>query len=350
MSPQLDITPHGALGIIALNRPEAINALSREMIDGIAAQLSAWRDDATIRAVLFEGRGARGFCSGGDVRAVRALVLGGQLDEADAYFTAEYKMNELISTYPKPVVALGHGVIMGGGIGIFGHARYRFTLPEARFAMPEAAIGFVCDVGVNAIVAQTEAARALAFLMSGIAVGPADAIALGLCDAMIEAGRRDEVRTAIVAAAATHDPDSTLVRLMSAESCEPGEAQFCAEAAALAAAFAAPTAGEIVAAVTVRAATDARFQTLATVFASRSPSSLEAILQSYRAARQRSAIGAVLALDRRLAHYVSRQADFAEGVRAVLVDKDQAPKWVPNTFAGVDSAAIAQVIATVGNS
>jgi enoyl-CoA hydratase len=254
-------------------------------------------------------------------------------------------MNLAIATYRKPIIALGYGAIMGGGIGIFGHARYRFTVPEARFAMPEAAIGFVCDIGVNATLAEAPEARALAFLMSGVAVGPADAIALGLCDAMIEAGRSDEVHRAIRAAAATRDPDSTLTRLMAAESREPGEAVLCASADALGAAFGERAAGEIVSAVSTYGAAIPGAAKLAAVLAARSPSSLEAILQSHRAARQLPSIAAVLQLDRRLAHYMSRQPDFAEGVRAVLIDKDQAPKWQPNTSAAVNSPAIAQVIA-----
>src|SRR3569833_3478265 len=149
MTPQLEITVDGLLGRITLNRPEAINALSREMIAGITQTLTAWRDDDAVRLVLFEGRGPRGFCAGGDVRAVRSLVLAGEPERADAYFAAEYAMNGLIAAYAKPVAGIGHGAVMGGGIGILGHARYRLAAADARFAMPEAAIGFVVDVGVN---------------------------------------------------------------------------------------------------------------------------------------------------------------------------------------------------------
>ena len=121
MTGQLDVAREEHLGIIALNRPEAINALNMEMVRGIIRTLEQWRDDEGIRAVLFEGRGTRGFCSGGDVRAVRELVLAGKYEEADAYFAAEYAMNALISSYAKPTVAVTHGIVMGGGIGIAGH-------------------------------------------------------------------------------------------------------------------------------------------------------------------------------------------------------------------------------------
>lgn len=182
MTGQLDVIREGNLGIIALNRPEAINALSLEMIDGITRALEQWADDDEIRLVLFEGRGPRGFCSGGDVRAVRQAVLDGEAAEADAFFAAEYRMNGIIARYPKPLVALTHGIVMGGGIGIAGHCAFRFTTAEARFAMPEAAIGFTCDVGVNFILSKAPVHRALAFAMTGVPVGAADALALGLTD------------------------------------------------------------------------------------------------------------------------------------------------------------------------
>ena len=290
MTGQLDVVREGNLGIISLNRPEAINALSLEMIDGITRALEQWRDDGEIRAVLFEGRGPRGFCSGGDVRAVRELVLAGRPEIGDAFFAAEYAMNGLIARYPKPTIALAYGVVMGGGIGIAGHCTFRFATSEARFAMPEAAIGFVCDVGVNYILAKAPVHRALAFAMSGLPVGVGDALALGLTDCPIDPQRIDAVRAGIVAAAGAPRVEAALGALMQAEMAPVGEAA------------------------------------------------------SQHAARRLGDIGAVLAIDLRLARYLSRQPDFAEGVRAVLIDKDHKPQWRPNSLAGVDHAGIAAVI------
>ena len=344
MTPQLEITVDGHLGRITLNRPEAINALSREMIDGITETLTAWRDDDAVRLVLFEGRGPRGFCAGGDVRAVRSLVLAGEPERADAYFAAEYAMNGLIATYPKPIAGIGHGAVMGGGIGILGHVRFGFATSDARFAMPEAAIGFVCDVGVNAVLAQVPETRALAFLMSGLAVGTGDALTLGLCDAAIDPGHIEAVRAGIAAAADAGDPETALVMLMQAESIEPGPASLCAQADGLAGEFAAADADDIVTAVAAEAAQEQGLEALATALASRSPTSLQAILDSHRQARRRPEIEAVLALDLRLAAFMARQPDFVEGVRAVLLDKDHRPNWRPADAAGVDRRAIAIAI------
>ena len=336
MTGQLDVSREEQLGIIALNRPEAINALSLEMIHGIIRTLEQWRDDDGIKVVLFEGRGSRGFCSGGDVRAVRQLVLAGRADEADAFFVAEYSMNGLIATYPKPTVALSHGVVMGGGIGIAGHCRYRFTTPEAKFAMPEAAIGFVADVGSNFILAKAPLHRALAFLMSGVAVGPADALALGLCDCVYDPDRREAMLGAIAAAARAAQPEAALVHLAQVEMLAGGEEAFVraadaaqgidwADAAAIVAGMADPA--------------------LAATLRSRSPTSLVAILESHLAARRLPGIREVLAVDLALAQLLCRGPDFAEGVRAVLIDKDQRPAWQPPDLAAVQGQAIRAAIA-----
>ncbi|HVW93086.1 MAG TPA: enoyl-CoA hydratase/isomerase family protein [Devosia sp.] len=339
MTLQLEISTEGPLGVVALNRPEAINALSGEMIAGIAEVLTEWRDDPAIRLVLFEGRGPRGFCAGGDVRVARQLVLDGRAEAADAYFAAEYAMNLLIATYPKPIAAIAHGAVMGGGLGIFGHCHYRFAVTGARFAMPEAAIGFVSDVGINALLKQVPEPRALAFLLSGMSVGLGDALVLGLCDAAIDPGARDGVRAGIAAAAAG-DVETALVQLMHGQGIAPDEATLCAAADMLAPAFAGTSAAEIAEGLAAEAA-DAVPEGLRAGLATGSPTSLEAILASHRAARRLPDIAEVLRLDGRMAALMVRQPDFAEGVRAVLVDKDRRPRWRPAALADVDRAAIA---------
>ncbi len=115
MTDELDLSTDGALGRIVLDRPRAINALSLSMIEGIISALHGWRDDPAIGAVLVEGAGEKGFCAGGDVRAARELVLAGTPEQADQYFATEYRMNAMIAGYPKPLVALTHGIVMGGG-------------------------------------------------------------------------------------------------------------------------------------------------------------------------------------------------------------------------------------------
>lgn len=335
MTGQLEVIREGHLGIIALNRPEAINALSLEMIDGVIRTLEQWAVDDDIRLILFEGRGPRGFCAGGDVRHVRELVLDGDPAAADAYFAAEYTMNRLIAGYSKPIAVIAYGAVMGGGIGIAGHCAFRFATTDARFAMPEAAIGFVCDVGVNAILAKAPLPRALGFAMSGVPVGVADALALGLTDCPIDPARIEAVRTGIAAAAAAPAVETALGLLMQAEMAPVGEPVFCL-------------------AIDRHAGLD--WEDLETVLAlaerepqlaligRRSPTSLASIHASQLAARHIPDIAGVLEVDLRLAGLMARHPDFAEGVRAVLVDKDQNAAWRPAALADVDRAAIRSAI------
>jgi enoyl-CoA hydratase len=335
MTGQLEISREDHLGIIALNRPEAINALNAEMIGGITRTLERWRDDDGIRAVLFEGRGARGFCAGGDVRAVRQMVLDGRPEQADAYFAAEYFMNGLIATFPKPTMALTHGVVMGGGIGIAGHCRYRFTTPDSKWAMPEAAIGFVADVGSNFILAKAPRNRALAFLMSGVPAGPADAIALGLCDCVVDPQRLLDLKAGIARAATAERVYDALVMLVQAEMAPAGEPLLC-QAADRHAAIDWNDGMAIVAALST--------EPLLARIATRSPTSLAAVLVAQDRARDYFfGLDAILQMELRLACHLARQPDFAEGVRATLVDKDHLPRWQPDTLGAVDWFALESV-------
>jgi enoyl-CoA hydratase len=335
MSDEIQISATNALGRIVLNRPQAINALSREMIAGITEALDGWAADPRIAAVLFTGSGAKGFCSGGDVRAARASVIAGRAEEADTYFAAEYRMNGQIAAYPKPLIALTHGIVMGGGIGIAGHCRFRLTQPGARFAMPEAAIGFFSDVGVNAILAKAPVNRALLFLMSGASVGAADAVGLGLADAIVGAERVPWLVDAITDAAGSSDPGRAVVALMEAESIEAGGTPF-SEAADLLPSQAPASAADFVALVGATAG----LEDYAAMLATRSPTALTAIFHSHLVARRLMDVGTTLEMDLRVARVMARLPDFAEGVRAVLVDKDQQPKWSPAALAGVDATPI----------
>lgn len=347
MSAQIEVTVDGHLGVIALDRPEAINALNHDMIEGIAATLAEWRGNDAVRAVLFEGRGTRGFCSGGDVRAARTLVLDGRKAEAETYFADEYAMNLMIATYDKPVLVIADGIVMGGGIGIAGHARFRFTTPGAKFAMPEAGIGFFGDVGVNAILAKAPEHRALLFLMSGAPVGVADALALGLTDCAVLPERLGELRAGLAAAVGTGDPQTAVVALMQALSIQAGERSLCALADRLAPALAGDSATAIVAAIERAGAGDAEAAAMAALLRSRSPTSLEAIVESHRAARRLPGIAEVLALDLRMARLLCGLPDFAEGVRALLVDKDRNPRWAAAVPAALIRAAVAEPAAAV---
>lgn len=327
-------------GVITLNRPEAINALTREMIGAIHAAFEDFSADADIAAILLEGTGPRGFCAGGDVRAVRQLVCDGNFAEAEAFFTEEYKLNGAIATSNKPVVALCDGVVMGGGIGLAGHAEFRFATDRARFAMPESAIGFMCDVGVDAILAKTTRHRALAFLMSGSVVGAADALALGLTDCIVPHEKLPVIREELFAAIAQGDVATSIVNVMQANGVDGGKAEFCQMVEGLAKAFSGAGALEIMHELNRAGTRNNDAKQMAELLATRSPTSLVAIFESHTAARKTGDISHILDADLALARWIIRQPDFVEGVRAVLVDKDQSPSWVPKDLQGFDIAQV----------
>lgn len=330
MTPRIETAIDGHLGVIRLNRPEAINALDREMIDGVSAALQSWRNDDAVRAVLFEAEGARGFCSGGDVRLTRTLMLEGRRDEAEAFFAAEYAMNGLISTYDKPVIALTHGIVMGGGIGIAGHAGFRFAAIGCRYAMPEGAIGYFPDIGVNWLLARAPIHRALLFIMLGSPVGTADALALGLADCAVAPEAMPQLRADLVAAASGTEIESGIVRLMQNYSVNAGEESFCALADRIAPVFDLPRADDIVERIATLAQSDPDLAPIAATLRTRCPTSLAIALETHRAARSAASIADVLAADVRLSGWVAAQPDFAEGVRAVLIDKTGAARWSPD--------------------
>jgi enoyl-CoA hydratase len=341
VSDEVLIGREGAMGVITLNRPKALNALSQAMVDTIYHTLVDWRTDDGVAAVLLEGAGERAFCAGGDIRAARDLLIAGQTEEALGYYEHEYRNNLLIATYDKPIVAIGHGYVMGGGIGLAGHAGIRIAVEGAHYAMPESAIGLFCDIGVNARLAHVAANRALLFEFAGLPVGVADAIALDLADLMVAKAAVPGLRKALVAAAA--EGRDALLAVAQDFAVDAGEAEFCATADRLAPAFTARSAAAVLDVLGERALPqDAE---LINTIAKRCPTSLEAILQTYWLSYEDSGVAAVLDRDLRLARYLSVRHDFAEGVRAVVVDKDGAPAWQPANAAEVDADSIEKALA-----
>jgi len=336
----------GAVGVITLNRPEAINALSLAMVEAILARLQDWAEDDAVRAILIEGRGEKGFCAGGDVRAVRETLLAGRTDLAIRFFAAEYDMNRLIATYDKPVIALQTGVVMGGGIGLSSHARYRIATPGARFAMPEAALGFFCDVGVNALLARSARAPALAFMLSGSTIETSDAIVLGLTDLCVPQTALAGLRQRLIGAAEADEIDTAIATVLQSETSVAGEAPFCALADQLSDCFAENEVGGIIEMLDYAAEDgDVGAASLVGQMKAHCPTSLAVILAAHLAARRSRSLAAVLDTDRRLAEAMIQRPDFSEGVRAVLVDKDRAPVWSPDRLHRVDKGAIARWMA-----
>jgi enoyl-CoA hydratase len=339
----------GRAGRILLNRPRALNALDLEMIRALTRALTEWHDDPHVHVIVIEGAGDRAFCAGGDIRALRDAQLNGDRPAADAFFSEEYALNRMIATYPKPYVALIDGICMGGGIGVSVHAPYRVATEHAMFAMPETAIGFFPDIGATFFLPRLPGRIGTYLGLTGARVHGADAVHAGLATQFCP-----RARLAALAQALTEDGAGAL-----AEFAAPLPAfSLVKQRAALDDCFGADTVPQIVQRLEAYAGdTDARdadardgdardsdvsdwakrtLEMLRTV----SPS---ALCWTLKALQRGADLTLPHALDAEFAltHTTMRHPDFAEGVRAMVVDKDRQPRWQPARIEDVDPAAIA---------
>jgi enoyl-CoA hydratase len=320
LSPHIKAEKRGALGLLTLNRPKALNALDHGMILGLTAQLQAWAADDSIQAVAIRGEGPRAFCSGGDIRAVQQAVVAGR-DDGVALLRDEYQMNALIGAYPKPYIALIHGICMGGGAGVSVHGKYRLADSTLSFAMPETGIGFIPDIGASFFLSRLPDEMGMYLGLTGLPIGQGDALDAGLMTHAVAEGDFD----AVIAALADGNDFAPFV-------CKREAGEIAAHKKRIATIFAAPS----VEAILERLERDGSDFALATAqtIRTRSPTSLKLVFRQLRAARDLN-LKQCLAMEFRLANRVLASHDFREGVRAALVDKDRNPKWQPSSLAGV---------------
>lgn len=291
------------VGIITLDRPKAINALTLEMMEQLSDTLHRWATDDAVTRVVIRGNGERGFCSGADVRRVRELILA---DEPYMkFFDVEYQLNSLIAHYPKPYRAEMYGITMGGGLGLSAHGNQRVANETSVFAMPETIIGFHPDVGMLWHLSRSPGECGTHVALTGATFGAADAKYLGIVDEIegdVSPGELENSRDWIDECYAGDDILEIIKRLEHHEN---------------------PEARKAVAAIRQR-----------------SPLSVAATLVAIRRAKS-MAIDEVLAMDRQLATTILRHPNFAEGVRAQLVDKDRQPKWQPARLEDLDPEEVA---------
>ncbi|MBP0443212.1 enoyl-CoA hydratase/isomerase family protein [Roseomonas sp. SSH11] len=321
----------GRAGTILLNRPRALNALDQGMIDALAGAATRFRDDPSISLVILEGAGGRAFCAGGDVRAMRAAVLAGDTATVERFFSTEYALNRMIAEYPKPWISLIDGVCMGGGIGVSVHGSHRVVTGQAMLAMPETAIALFPDVGTSYALPRLPGARGAMgkwLALTGARLHGAEAVEAGLATHHVPRERLAALRDALLAG------DAGVVERFAA-AVPPGPVEEMR--AAIERCFAPDDLPSIMALLTAEDTEWARQQ--AEVLHRVSPTSLAVTLELLRRGATLD-LPACLAMELALTRAVTRHPDFAEGVRAVLVDKDNAPRWQPASMAALDPAAI----------
>jgi len=319
----------GRIGRITLNRPKALHALTREMCALMTEALLAWKDDAAVQAVLLDHAGERGFCAGGDIRMI-AESGAGDAAEAKAFFLTEYRLNHLLFVYPKPIMACMDGIVMGGGVGISQPAKLRIATERTLYAMPETGIGLFPDVGGGWFLPRLPGQTGIWLALTGARLKAADCLRLGIATHFVQGERLEALKEAVV-----EDADAVF-GLPELFGVDPGAASVDEVRAQIDRVFALDTVEEIFAALEADGS-DWAMRQLA-VLLTKSPQALKVSLRQMRTGAGLARFEDDMIMEYRLGGRTVRTHDFQEGVRAVIVDKDNTPRWRPATLKGVTEA------------
>ena len=324
------------VGRIRLNRPKALHALNHAMCDTMLAALEQWRDDPAVQAVVIDHAEGRGFCAGGDIRMIADSSAADGAD-ARAFFATEYRLNHRLFTYAKPTIAFMDGVTMGGGVGISQPCKLRVATENSRFAMPETAIGLFPDVGGGWYLSRLPGRIGQYLALTGARLDGSEMLALGLATHLLPTGTLDAVKQAIAA-----DPQGADAIL--SEHAKPvGDAPILAQREAIDRLFASDDFEEILAALEADGSDWAGAQ-LATL-RQRSPLSCKVSLKLLLDGATMPTFEDEMRQEYAVVTRIVQRPDIVEGVRAVIVDKDHAPKWDPATPEAVSDHMIDRIFA-----
>ena len=329
-------------GVATLNAPGALNALSIDMVRLLAPRLQAWADDPAIAGVWLHATADKAFCAGADLRRLYPSLQAHRHaanSDAAAFFSEEYALDHLIHTYPKPLLVWGHGIVMGGGVGLMVGASHRVVTDTTRLAMPEIGIGLFPDVGGSWFLRRLPGRTGLFLALTAAPLGAADALHAGLADAYVPHARKTAVRTAIgktVWRGEAADDRAHLTKLLADHGDTPTRPSLLARHADL---LETTLAGDDLAAivdrlVALRTHDDPWLQAAAAACAHGSPTSAALTFALWQRTRGMG-LADVLRLEYQAALGCCAHHDFAEGIRAVLVDKDRQPRWQPATLDAV---------------
>ena len=324
----------GRAGVITLNRPRAINALDTGMVAAIDAALESWADDPSVDHVVLRGAGDRGLCAGADLRAMRASALARD-GSGPAFFRSEYRLNARIARYPKPYVAVMDGITMGGGIGLSAHGSVRVVTERSRLAMPEVTIGLVPDVGGTWLLSHAPGETGTYLALTAESIGPGDAIAMGLADHLVGSDRLPELLERLY-----DEPAESVVEEMAQA---PTESPLVSRRAWIDPCFAGDDVAAVLAALDAANRPEAA-QAAATI-RGKSPTALAVTLASLRGARRMRSLEEALEQEFRVCCACLEHPDLAEGIRALIVDKDGHPQWSPNGIDQVGPEVVGEFLA-----
>lgn len=325
----------GAAGVVTLNRPKALNALTLGMVRALHPRLREWAADPAIERVIVKGAGERAFCAGGDIRALYDWGTAGD-PLAVGFYAEEYVLNTFIKEYPKPYIALMDGITMGGGVGLSVHGSHRVATERLTFAMPETGIGLFPDVGGTYFLPRCPGKMGMWLALTGARLKAADAIHGRIADSFVESGRLDELEAALCA------PGIGVDAAIAAHAGDPGPAPAMGLQPSIDELFAPATVEGVLAALDAKGTEWARAQ--AETIRTKSPTSL-------KVARRQMIEGARLDFrgcmqtEYRIVARIMKGPDFYEGVRATIIDKDGKPAWDPATLEAVSDADVDRIFA-----
>ncbi|MFJ3788412.1 enoyl-CoA hydratase/isomerase family protein [Kitasatospora sp. NPDC090091] len=328
----------GRAGLIVLNRPAALNALTHGMVQRISEALDAWERDDRIETVVVTGAGDRAFCAGGDIVAIHRAATGGDHGAVEEFWRDEYRLNARIARYSKPYVAVMSGIVMGGGVGVSAHGSVRIVTETTRVAMPEAGIGFVPDVGGTYLLALAPGESGTHLALTAGSAGAADALLCGLADHFVPTGRLPALLDDL-AELPVHD---ALERHVAPAPTGLLEGQR----AWIDSCYAAATVEEIL--DRLRDSGEPEAKKAVDRITANSPTAVKATLAALRRARALGPLEAVLDQEYRTSCAALSTPDLAEGIRAQVIDKDRTPRWSPATLGAVEPATVARYFVPLG--
>lgn len=342
--PEILFERRGAAGIVTLNRPAALNAVTHDMVRALAAKLGEWARDGAITRVIVTAAGGRAFSAGGDIRALYDLGRAGRHKDALQFWRDEYPLNAFIKHYPKPYVALIDGIVMGGGVGVSIHGSHRVAGDRFAFAMPEVGIGFFPDVGATWFLPRMPGELGTYCALTGERLSAGDAVAAGVATQRVPSKRFPDLLDGLTG---TVPVDALLAAFA-----EPaGEQKLVIHRAAIDRLFNGETVEGILSALDAEAGSGGEAAAFAgnaaATMRTKSPLSLKIAFRQMRAGKNWD-FETCMRAEFRIVSRIVVGHDFYEGVRAVIVDKDNAPRWQPARLTEVDAAEVERYFAPLG--
>ncbi|MCF8468874.1 MAG: enoyl-CoA hydratase/isomerase family protein [Sneathiella sp.] len=333
----------GEIGLVTLNRPKALNALTHEMCLLLDAKLAEWEKDEGVRAVLIEGAGEKAFCAGGDiVKLYNEGKSGG--DYPYRFYRDEYLLNARIKHFPKPYIALIDGIVMGGGVGVSVHGSHRIATERTLFAMPESGIGLFPDVGGSYFLPRCPGELGLYLGLTGARLKAADAVFAGIAKVYIESQKLPALKDALTAHDFKGDAGAEIDQVIARFTSDPGDAPITAIMDQINRHFSKGSVEEII--ESLQGDGDPWAEKTAETLLSKSPTSMKLSFEELRRGSKLT-FDDCMRMEFRMVNRVIRGVDFYEGTRAAVIDKDQSPVWNPATLQDVSDADIAAYFAVL---